>query len=97
MYVEKEAIKNLPYDKLQITKLAKNEAFEVLAIGLEKDAIFPEHTSPTDALLVVLEGAIDFHINGERIQLSKNEAYSFSKETPHWVRACENTKFLIVR
>lgn len=97
MYIEREAIKTLPYDKLQIKKLVKNDAFEVLAIGLEKDAIFPEHTSPTDALLVVLEGAIDFHINGERFLLSKHEAFSFSKETPHWVQARENAKFMIVR
>ena len=97
MFKIQEEIKEQSFDKLQISKLTQNESFEVLSISLEKNAIFPEHTSPSDAVLVVLEGAIDFHINDNRYHLTRQEYFSFPKKTPHWVTASENSKFLIVR
>ena len=97
MYKINQELKNQTYEKLQVQQLAKSEAFEVLAISLEKDALFPEHTSPTNALLVVIEGAIDFHISNESLHLKEQEYFSFAKQTPHWVRAEKNSKFLIIR
>lgn len=97
MYEIREEIKTQPYDKLQIQKLSKNDAAEVLSISLESGAIFPEHTSPTDALLVVLEGDIHFHIDHDNFHLTKQEYFSFPRETRHWVKANENSKFLIIR
>ncbi|UJH68474.1 hypothetical protein [Allomuricauda sp. SCSIO 65647] len=97
MYEAKESIKTQPYDDLQIAKLLKNDTFEVLCISLEKDAVFPEHTSPTDALLVVIEGMIDFHINEKCFRLNGQEHFSFPKDVVHWVKAKENSKFLIIR
>lgn len=90
-------IKSQAFDKLQIQKLLKNDALEILSISLEKGAIFPEHTSPTDATLVLLEGAIVFHINGEDYAIKKMEHLSFSKEEKHWVEAFKDSKFLIIR
>ncbi|MDB4293275.1 cupin domain-containing protein [Maribacter sp.] len=97
MYTINNTIASQPYSKLQVQKLAKNERLEILSISLEKDAIFPEHTSPTEAQLVVLEGAIDFHINGENFALKRQQHFSFPKEVKHWVKAIENSKFLIIR
>nr|WP_286944526.1 cupin domain-containing protein [Allomuricauda sp.] len=97
MYQIDESLKAQPFNGLQIKKLTKGSTFEVMGISLEKDAIFPEHTSPSDALLVVLEGHIDFFIDGKGFRLTQQENFSFPKETPHWVKARENTKFLIIR
>jgi len=97
MYKIKDTIASQQFDKLKVEKLAKTDAFEILGISLEKDAVFPEHTSPTDAQLIVLEGDIFFHINGETFHLRKQQHFSFPKETAHWVKANENSKFLIVR
>jgi len=97
MYETKDEIKKQHYDKLQISKITKTDAFEILSITLEKDSIFPEHTSPTDANLIVLEGAIDFYIDGKTFRLSKQQHFNFPKEMVHWVEAKENSKFLIVR
>ncbi len=85
------------YDKLKIDKLAKNGSYEILHISLEKDAIFPEHTSPTNAQLIVLEGAIIFHIGQKSYPLKKHQYLRFAKEVNHWVQAMENTNFLIIR
>ncbi|NDV45291.1 cupin domain-containing protein [Flagellimonas sediminis] len=86
-----------PFDGLQIEKLAKTESMEILSISLAKDAIFPKHTSPKDAHLVVLEGSIDFHIENQSVTLLPQQHFGFSKEVEHWVRALSDAKFLIIR
>jgi len=96
MYQVSNVIKLQVFDKLQIQKLAKNDALEILSISLEKGAIFHEHTSPTDATLVLLEGAIVFHIKGEDYSIKKFEHLSFPKEEKHWVEAFKDSKFLII-
>ncbi|MDL5510628.1 hypothetical protein QSE00_02295 [Arenibacter sp. M-2] len=97
MYTVSDQIKNQEYNKLQVNKLVKTDALEILNISLEKDAIFPEHTAPTDAQLIVLEGKIIFHINGNSYFISGQQHFSFPKDVPHWVSAEENSKFLIIR
>jgi quercetin dioxygenase-like cupin family protein len=97
MYFISDEIRTREYHKLQVTNLVKTSSLEILSISLEKEALFPEHTSPKDAQLVVLEGAIEFHINGTTFNLSTQQHFSFPKETKHWVWANENSKFLIIR
>jgi len=97
MYKIDDTIEFQSFDKLQVQKLTKTDTLEILSISLEKDVIFPEHTSPTDAQLVVLEGDIVFHIKEESFRLKKHQHFGFPKEEKHWVKANENSKFLIVR
>lgn len=97
MYTIQSTIKSQKFDALQVQKLAKNDAFEILNISLEKGAVFPTHTSTANAQLIVLEGDILFHINGETFHLKEQQHFSFPKETEHWVKANENSKFLIIR
>ena len=97
MYEISNQIAEQEYKKLQVKKLVKTTSYEILSISLEKDSVFPEHTSPTDAQLVVLDGDIVFHINCESYSLKKHEYFNFPKEEKHWVRANANSKFLIIR
>tara|TARA_R110000765_G_scaffold182537_2_gene288494 strand:+ start:1747 stop:2040 length:294 start_codon:yes stop_codon:yes gene_type:complete len=97
MYTISDRIKTQEFNKLQVQKLVKTDRVEILCISLEKEAIFPEHTSPTDAQLIVLEGDIVFHINGDTFNLKKQEHFGFPKEVMHWVKANTNSKFLIIR
>ena len=86
-----------PFDGLQIEKLVKNTSLEILSISLAKNAIFPKHTSPKDAHLIVLEGSIDFHIENQTVNLTAQQHFGFSKEVEHWVKANKDAKFLIIR
>lgn len=97
MYTISDEIKAQEYEKLQVKKLVNKASLEILSITLEKGARFPEHTSPRDAELVVLEGAIEFHINKTTYNLDTQQHFNFPKETGHWVLATENSKFLIIR
>jgi quercetin dioxygenase-like cupin family protein len=94
--IQKE-FSNLGYDALQIKKLTTSDTLEILGISLEKGRSFPEHTSPRDAHLVVLEGQIQFHIQGETYDLGRMELFQFPGDTKHSVDALENSKFLIIR
>ncbi len=82
---------------LQVLKLFRNEALELLSISLDEDAVFPEHSSPTEAVLLVLEGRIRFYIEGGEYTLGAQQFLSFPAQTPHWVQAEAPSKFLILR
>ena len=97
MYVIGKQIKNQPFEGIKVLKILKNSDLEILSITLEKGAVLPEHISPKNATLIVLEGALEFHITGETYSLEQLEDFSFPKDTPHWVEASENSRFLIVR
>ncbi|MBO0340279.1 MAG: cupin domain-containing protein [Bacteroidota bacterium] len=86
-----------PFNGLQIEQLVKNTSLEILSISLAKNTIFPKHTSPKDAHLIVLEGSIDFYIENQCINLKAQQHFSFSKNVEHWVRAKKDAKFLIIR
>ncbi len=97
MYTINKGIKEQPFKQLQVQKIAKSNALEILSISLEKGTVFPEHTSPTDAYLIVLEGDIDLHINEASYHLTAHQLFDFPQEVKHWVSANKNSKFLIVR
>lgn len=97
MYQISDSLLELEYDKLQIQKILPSSNFEVLSISLENGSVFPEHTSPRDAFLVMLEGEMEFHINNKTHLLKKHQTFNFPAEIPHDVTAVENSKFLIIR
>lgn len=97
MYKINDTINLTAYKGLKAEKLLNLNAKEILHISLEKDAIFPKHTSPTNAHLLVLEGAISFFINDSEYKLIKHQIFNFPKNEEHWVEAIESSKFLIIR
>ena len=97
MYSIKNTLNETTFKGLTAAKLLDIDAQEILQITLEKGALFPKHTSPRDAHLIMLEGDILFFINGKEYQLSKYQIFHFPKNCEHWVEAIENSKFLIIR
>jgi len=97
MYSVEKVIEQQTFDKLKVQKIKTSENLDILSISLEKGALFPEHTSPRDAYLIMLEGEIQFHIKNDVYTLSQHQHLNFEKEEPHWVKATENSKFLIIR
>ncbi|MEA1785223.1 cupin domain-containing protein [Arenibacter sp. GZD96] len=97
MYTINKQISQQLYNKLKVDVLTKTDTFEIISISLEKNTIFPEHTSPKDAQLLVLDGAIAFHCNGHVFHLEEQDLFNFPKAVIHWVQAKENSKFIIIR
>jgi quercetin dioxygenase-like cupin family protein len=97
MYTVEKDIEQQPFNNLKVKKIKTSENLDILSISLEKGAVFPEHTSPRDAYLIMLEGKIQFHIENDVYTLTQQQHLNFNKEEPHWVEASENSKFLIIR
>lgn len=97
MYTVDNTINTTIFDTLNVTKLSRTEAYEILLISLEKHHDFPEHISPRDATLIVLDGAIVFYILGKSYHLKAEQSFKFEAEIAHSVHALENSKFLIIR
>lgn len=97
MYTIKNSLNEKTFKGLNAEKLLNINAQEILQITLEKGALFPKHIAPRDAHLIVLEGDILFFINSKEYKLSKYQVFSFPKNEDHWVKAIENSKFLIIR
>ena len=97
MYEINNTLRNSSFDGLTVKVLSKTETCETLLITLEKGALFPEHTSPRDALLVMLEGTIVFSISAKDYLIEEYQSFTFPALEKHHVIAEENTKFLIIR
>lgn len=97
MYQVSNTIIETPFNGLKVSKLKEFIAEEVLHISLEKGELFPKHSSPRDAYLIVLDGEIIFYINSKSYQLKKHQTFSFPKKEEHWVEAIKNSNFLIIR
>ncbi|MEK6152251.1 cupin domain-containing protein [Flavobacteriaceae bacterium 3-367] len=97
MYQTSHKIDELECSNLKVEKLFFNAPTEVLAISLEEGKEFPEHSSPRDAFLVMLEGQVLFYINDREYPLRKHQTFNFPAEKLHAVKAIENAKFLIIR
>lgn len=97
MYTIKNTLNETTFKGLNAGKLLDINAQEILQITLEKGVLFPKHTSPRDAHLIMLEGKISFFINSKEHKLSKYQIFDFPKNEEHWVEGIENSKFLIVR
>ena len=97
MYQIDKTLKTQPFDGLQLRKAFRGEGVEVLSITLEAGAVFPEHTAPRDAFLLMLEGTLEFLIDGKAFLLERHDSFSFPKEVIHRVEAREDSRFLIIR
>lgn len=82
---------------LNASKIFTSSSAETLLITLEKNALFPIHTSPRTTFLVVLKGKIDFYIEDKIITLAEHQTFTFEKNIEHHVIAHVDSKFLIIR
>ena len=55
MYTTINTLLEQDFKKLQVKQLVRTKTYEVLSISLEADHILPEHVSPKDAHLLLLE------------------------------------------
>lgn len=82
---------------LKVSKVFTTDTTETLLVSLQEHTLFPTHTSPKNTLLVVLKGKINFHIEDKTITLAEHQTYTFKKGIEHYVDACKDSKFLIIR
>lgn len=83
-------------DKPIIKQIYSKNGQKMLAIGLRKGITFPEHTAPSKAKLMVVQGQIDFVISTDRKKLERFDSYDIPQEVKHSVVGVEDAIFLLL-
>ncbi len=96
MNIKNDLIFNL--SKPSILSLANHEHSRVFVVGLIKDQVLTKHTTPTPALLVVLQGVLQFTLKDEVIILKKEDVFHIPVHIEHEVMGMEDrNSFLIIK
>ena len=76
--------------------LAKNGGGSVTLFAFDADEGLSEHTTPFDALVMVLDGALTVTIGGERIAASPGTIVRMPASVPHAVEATAASRMLLI-
>ena len=72
-------------------KIISGEKAMVAQVFLAKGAIVPEHFHESEQITYILEGALQFLIEGREILVSKGEVLRIPSNVPHRAVAMEDT------
>jgi quercetin dioxygenase-like cupin family protein len=76
--------------------LARTSGGNVTLFAFDGGQGLEEHTSPFDALVLVLEGALDLAIGGTRVKATPGTIVRMPGGVPHGLEAGEPTRMLLV-
>lgn len=76
--------------------LAKTDGGHLTLFALDAGQRLTEHTSPFDALVVVIEGSMTLTIGGKPVQAPAGTITRMPASVPHAVDADERTRMLLV-
>ncbi len=99
-YHTKEKIEKLvdyKEESINAKVLLKKEDSALLLIAIKKDQLMPDHISPTDAFLYVIEGEVEFRTKNNNYEVDKNEIFAIKANEPHCVFGKQDSKIMVVR
>lgn len=76
--------------------LARTAGGNATLFAFEKGQALSEHTSPFDALVVVIEGAMTLTIGGQRVKAASGTVTRMPAGVPHALDADDRTRMLLV-
>lgn len=83
-------------DALVSSMLLKKTTGSVTIFAFDKDQTISEHTTPYDALVIVLEGSITITISGKDYFVKTGEYLIMPAHDPHALKATEPAKMMLV-
>ena len=72
-------------------KMIAGEKAMVAQVFLAKGAIVPEHFHESEQITYILEGALEFELEGRKIVVNKGEVLRIPSNVPHRAVALEDT------
>ena len=78
-------------DKPNIKLILETEFTKEIRIVFKKDQIMKQHTAPLPIVVEVFEGAIDFGVNDEILNLKKGDLVTLAGKVPHDLKAVEDS------
>lgn len=76
--------------------LAKNGGGNVTLFGFDRGEGLSEHTSPFDALVITLDGALTLTIGGQPVSARPGTITRLPADVPHAVDAVERSRMLLI-
>lgn len=73
------------------------EGFKVVGIGLLDKQKLEKHTTATPAFLLVLEGRVEFQIDGTKCILNSQDFVKIPPSQEHEITALENSKMILIK
>src|SRR5258708_34253548 len=72
-------------------KIITGEKAMVAQVFIKKGGIVPEHSHESEQITYILEGALEFHLNGKTVAVHKGEVLHIPSYMPHSAVAIEDT------
>jgi quercetin dioxygenase-like cupin family protein len=76
--------------------ISKNDAGNLTLFAFDKEQNLSEHTAPFDAIIQVVEGKAEVHIDGKPYEVNAGEFIIMPANIPHAVDAIEKFKMLLI-
>lgn len=83
-------------DRPVLKKIFSANGTNLIAIGLKKGVELKEHTAPSKAKLMVIQGVIDFHINEKTLRFNVQDTFEIPLKVKHAVVGVEDAIFLLI-
>ena len=77
--------------------LLQNENQKAILFAFSAGQELKTHTTPTPALLIMLEGKCEFLMNGNSQTLATGEVIEIPAQVPHSLKAISNFKMVLVK
>ena len=84
-------------DKPAILSIIDSEKMNLKAVGLKKGQIMSKHKAGLKSFVVVLEGKIEFDIDGKKFELGEMDTYEIPVNVEHEIRALEQSIFSLTQ
>jgi quercetin dioxygenase-like cupin family protein len=81
-----------PMNPLLTRQFVSGEKGMAARIMLKKGCQVPEHSHPNEQLAMILSGALEFTVNGEKITVRAGELIVLPPNVPHSAVALEDTE-----
>jgi quercetin dioxygenase-like cupin family protein len=85
---------DMPKEVLSATiarKIVAGEKAMVAQVFLAKGAIVPEHFHESEQITYILEGALEFELEGQKVVVAKGQVLRIPSNVPHRAVALEDT------
>lgn len=73
----------------------KTDAMRLVLIALHKNAVLEEHSTNGNISVQLLDGEINFNVEGKSYNLTKGQIITLHRNIPHSVNAVEESVFLL--
>ncbi|NLR79008.1 MULTISPECIES: cupin domain-containing protein [Chitinophaga] len=84
-------------EKVKSCAILKTKRFDATLLIVQQGYQIPPHTSPANAMILILEGKIAFMLNEEVTILETGDVFSFGANELHALQALETTRFILIK